>query len=130
MPLVAEIYLAFIIDNAITDCFLELHETVPPSIRHVEPKIECQCSCDARSASEYTTRPFVAPPNVSFNSQLPFRYLSTHLAASQCIFPRLCMNCPRSETENKISGHVPNAAYIRVPTAALYGMFIISLISD
>ena len=130
MALVTEIYSASVVDNTITDCFLELHETAPLSIKHVKPEIECWCSCDTRSASEYTTRPFAALPKVSFTSQLPFKYLITRFSASQCVFPRLCMNCLRSETENAMSGHVPNVAYIREPTASLYGMFVISLILD
>ena len=97
-------YLDSVVDNEMRACFLEFHESAPPSMQKVYPEIACRCSCEFPSASLYPSIPnqFICPassqesvsplPNINFASFVPFRYMITLFTASQCMCPGFDMN--------------------------------------
>ena len=111
-------YLASVVDNAMMGYFLELQEIAPPSMMNVYPNIECQCSCDAQSASEKPVRPTSPSPMTSHLFIVPFRYQNTLFTASQWGQLGFCMNWERTEMVKAISGCVPKVAYISEPMAS------------
>ena len=100
-------YLYSVVDNETRACFLEFHQTAPPSMQKAYPEITCQCSCEFPSASLYpsilnrlvhpaSSQASVPPlPNINFASFVPFRYLITLFTASQCMDPGFDMNRAR-----------------------------------
>ena len=58
--------------------------------------------------------------------EVPFMYQSIHLTTFQCSLPGLLINRLTTPTTYPISGRVHTIAYIKLPTAEAYGIFIIS----
>ena len=96
-----------VVDNETRACFLEFHQTAPPSMQKAYPEIACRCSCEFPSASLYpsipnrlvrpaTSQESVPPlPIINFASFVHFRYLITLFNASQCMHPGFDMNRAR-----------------------------------
>ena len=65
---IAAMYSLSIIDNEMISCFLEDHDTAPPSIKKVYPEIALQSSTILLSTSAYPISALGAPPYVSHKS--------------------------------------------------------------
>ena len=61
--------------------------------------------------------------------EVPFKYRSIYLIAFQCSLVGLLMNWLTTPIAYLISGRVHTIAYIKLPTAEAYGIFIISAFS-
>ena len=120
-------YYTSVVDNATDFYSLDCHDIAPPTYVMMYPYVDLLVSTSGDMFK------FVKPsnsglPNLNRRNMLkvPFRYRTIHLTTAICSLPVLLINRLTTPTAYSISVRVHIIAYMRLPTADAYNIFIIS----